>query len=456
MKSETMKGIIAILVAATIYDFTGVCVRFLTGLGLNVYSINFVELLIGLPLIFFVARIAREKIQRPAFKECFWLALIGLCHFGATMTLFYAYNYTTIANVEFLHYTFPILTTFGAALLLKERLSVWKVAALVLSGAGLALIFDPTLALSHEMQRGNLFAFASALPVAAMTLIGRRLKNRSAYFTAFWSTFGAAIAYLPFFISRNSISGFEHFPYFVFDEAAILGLQQIGAIALVSLLFLAVAAPLYYYGLRHLEASKAGVLLLMEVVVAVVVATVLYQEIPTPLNGIGGLLILVGGMVVLKSEPAGRMVMMTQIHCTPHTLYRIKYHFVWVPKRRQDVLVDSVAQKIREVLAEIAEQYDLEVDVMDVQESYVHVELAAPPKYAPAEIARWLKDISAREIFATFPQMKERLWTGELWAEGYYVTTSGDGVTPDVIEQYAQYQPQRRLLEPLVQSGVGR
>lgn len=449
MKSETIKGITAIVTAATIYAFTGVCIRFLTSLGLNVYSINFVELLIGLPLIFFVARIAREKIQRPTFKECIWLAFLGLCHFGATMTLFYAYNYTTIANVEFLHYTFPILTTLGAALLLKEGLNAWKVTVLVLSAAGLALIFNPALAFPREMQLGNLLAFASALPVTAMTLVGRRLKDRSAYFTTFWSTLGAAIVYLPFFISHNSISGFEYFPhYFVFDAAAMLGLQQIGCIALVSLLFMAVAAPLYYYGLRHLEASKAGVLLLMEVVVAVIVAAILYREIPTQLNAIGGLLILVSGIVVLKSEPAGRR-MMTQIHCTPHTLYRIKYHFVWVPKRRQDVLVDSVAQKIREVLTEIAEQYDLEIEMMDVQENYVHVELSAPPRYAPAEIARWLKDISTREIFATFPQMKEKLWTGELWAEGCYVSTSGDGLTPDVIEQYVQYQPQRRPLKPL-------
>ncbi len=334
--------------------------------------------------------------------------------------------------------------------MLKERLNVWKVTALVLSAVGLALIFNPTLALPREMQLGNLLAFASALPVTVMTLVGRRLKDRSAYFTTFWSTLGAAIVYLPFFISHNSISGFEYFPYyFVFDAATMLGFQQIGYIALVSLLFMAIAAPLYYYGLRHLEASKAGVLLLMEIVVAVIVAALLYREIPTLLNAIGGLLILISGMVVLKSEPAGRMVMMTQIHCTPHALYRIKYHFIWAPKRRQNMLVDSVAQKTREVLAEIAEQYDLEIDAMDVQESYVHVELSAPPRYAPAEIARWLKDISTCEIFATFPQVKEKLWAGEFWAEGYYVSTSGDGITSDVIEQYAQYQPQRRLLEPL-------
>jgi putative transposase len=481
MKSETIKGVTAIVVAATIYAFTGVFIRFLTGLGLNVYSVNFVELLIGVPLVFLVSRIVGEKIQRPTFKECLWLALIGLCYFGATMTLFYAYNYTTIANVEFLHYTFPILTTFGAALLLKERLNIWKATALVLSGVGLILIFNPTLALTREMQLGNLLAFASAFPVAVTTLVGRRLKHRSAYFTTLWSMLGAAIVYLPFFISHNSISGFGHLAtfqstlgaiiislpffiahnsiwsfgsflyHFVFNEAVMLGLRQVGYIALVSLLFMASAAPLYYYGLRHLEASKAGVLLLMEVVVAVIVAAILYKEILTPLSAIGGLLILASGLVILKSEPARRTVMVAQIRRTSHAFYQIRYHFVWVPKRRRDVLVDSIAQKTRDVLTEIAEQHDLEIDLMDVQESYVHVELSAPPKYAPAEIARWLKDISSREVFAAFPQLKEKLWAGEFWADGYYVSTSGDGIIPDVIEQYTQYQSQYPLLEPLAQ-----
>jgi hypothetical protein len=64
MKSETIKGVTATLVAATIYAFSGVFIRFLTGLGLNVYSINFVELLTGLPLIVFVTRIARYIVHK--------------------------------------------------------------------------------------------------------------------------------------------------------------------------------------------------------------------------------------------------------------------------------------------------------------------------------------------------------------------------------------------------------
>ena len=42
---------------------------------------------------------------------------------------------------------------------------------------------------------------------------------------------------------------------------------------------------------------------------------------------------------------------------------------------------------------------------------------------------------------------------GELWADGYYASTSGNGLSPQVIAEYAQYQPYQRLLEPLVQRG---
>jgi putative transposase len=447
MKSDTTKGIAAIAAAATIYAFTGVFIRFLTDLGLNVYTVNFGELIIGLPLILLAARLGREKIERPTGQEWLWLSLIGLCQFGATVALFHAYNTTTIANVEFLHYTFPLLTAVGAALFLKERLDKSKLIALVLSAVGLALVLNPELALDRQMRLGNTLAFASAFPVATIALLGRKLKDRPAYFTAFWSTLTAAIVYAPFFLLHGSISGLENFPP---DSpgALVQGLKQIGSIALVSLLFIGIAAPLYYAGLRHLEASKAGVLLLAEVVVAVIIGSVLYKEIPTALNVFGGLLILASGIIILQDKPR-RRESMTRIYRSAHALYQIKYHFVWVPKHRGALLVDRVAAKIQSVLAEVAVQYDLEIGQMEVQESHVHVEVSAPPKYAPAEIVHWLKDISARETFAAFPQLKENLWAGELWADGYYVSTSGNGLSPQVIAEYAQYQPYQRLLEPM-------
>lgn len=284
--SDKAKGVIAIVASATMYGFTGLFIRFLTGIGLNVYSINFVEYLIGIVIIFSILYGTGEKIELPRRKEWFYLMSIGVCYFGVTMTLFYAFNYTTISNAELLHYTFPILTMFGAALLLKERLNRRKMLALALSVAGLILIFNQSFNLSQKMLLGSFCALLSAIPVAAMTLIGRKLKKHSAYFTTFWSTIFACLVYFPFFVSNNSISS----------------IQQLGYIFLASLFFIGVITPLYFFGLRHITASTAGILMLVEVVSAIIVGIIFYQEIPQLINLLGGLLIAISCVLVLKGS----------------------------------------------------------------------------------------------------------------------------------------------------------
>lgn len=284
--SNDAKGVIAIVISAIMYGFTGLFIRFLTNIGLNVYSINFVEYLIGIFLIYFIASRRKERIELPLRKEWLFLMSIGFCYFGVTMTLFYAFNYTTIANAELLHYTFPILTVIGATLLLNERLNKEKILALVLSMAGLILIFSQSFNLSQSMMFGSFCAFLSAFPVAGMTLIGRKLKNRSAYFTTFWSILFACVIYFPFFISYNSISS----------------LQQVGYIFITSVFFIGITTPLYFFGLRHIAASIVGILMLIEIISGITVGLIFYHEIPPFINLLGGLLIMISCVLVLRGS----------------------------------------------------------------------------------------------------------------------------------------------------------
>jgi putative transposase len=46
-----------------------------------------------------------------------------------------------------------------------------------------------------------------------------------------------------------------------------------------------------------------------------------------------------------------------------------------------------------------------------------------------------MKSISAREVFVQFPQLRPRLWAGELWSEAYFVRRVGDQVTAEIIKQ---------------------
>ena len=77
---------------------------------------------------------------------------------------------------------------------------------------------------------------------------------------------------------------------------------------------------------------------------------------------------------------------------------------------------------------------------MEAMEDHVHIFVEVPPKYSPARVVQIMKSISAREAFKAFPNLREQLWAGELWNDGYFVRSVGDKVTADVIRKYIEYQ----------------
>ena len=131
---------------------------------------------------------------------------------------------------------------------------------------------------------------------------------------------------------------------------------------------------------------------------------------------------------------------MSPIKRTHHSVYDLKYHFVWIPKYRKKLLKGDVAKFIRQTFERIATEYEWEIEEMAIQPDHVHIFLHASPKYAPARIVQIMKSISAREVFAQFPQLRQKLWAGEFWSDGYFVRSVGDQVTAEIIKQYIRYQ----------------
>lgn len=140
---------------------------------------------------------------------------------------------------------------------------------------------------------------------------------------------------------------------------------------------------------------------------------------------------------------------MSKVYRTAHTVYNLSYHFVWVPKYRRDVLIGYVGERAKEIFHEIAERYELKIEAVNVGEDHVHIFLSAPPRCSPARIANIMKSISAKQLFEEFPKVKEKLWGGKFWARGYYVGSSGEDVTDDVIKRYIEYHQDARQLRLL-------
>jgi len=128
-----------------------------------------------------------------------------------------------------------------------------------------------------------------------------------------------------------------------------------------------------------------------------------------------------------------------------HAVYDLKYHFVWIPKYRKLVLKGPVAESLKQIFHGIAERYELEIDMLEVMPDHVHLFVLVPPKYSPSHVVQVLKSVSAREVFQRHPALREELWGGELWSDGYFVRSVGDEVTADVIRRYIKLQHEDQL-----------
>ena len=131
---------------------------------------------------------------------------------------------------------------------------------------------------------------------------------------------------------------------------------------------------------------------------------------------------------------------MSSVKRTKHAVYDTKYHLVWIPKYRKSILNKEIAKYLKQIFKEIAEQFEFEIDTMEVMKDHVHLFLSAPPRYSPAQVVQIMESISAKQVFRRFPHLEDVLWNKELWSDGYFVRTVGDKVTAEVIQRYIQYQ----------------
>ena len=121
-----------------------------------------------------------------------------------------------------------------------------------------------------------------------------------------------------------------------------------------------------------------------------------------------------------------------------HTVFNIEYHFVWVTKYRYKVLTGDVGQRVRELIRQSCDSFEIRILTGAVSADHEHILVSAPPTMAPSEIMRRLKGRSAAKLFEEFPMLKKRYWGRHFWARGYFCATVGQ-VTEEMIKQYLEH-----------------
>jgi putative transposase len=121
-----------------------------------------------------------------------------------------------------------------------------------------------------------------------------------------------------------------------------------------------------------------------------------------------------------------------------HNVSVLLYHYVCPAKYRRVIFDDSVDKVLIQTCQEISKRYDINILELGTDGDHVHFLIQSVPMLAPQQIVRVIKSITAREIYRLCPNVKKKLWGGNIWSAGYFVSTVGKNGNEKQIENYVR------------------
>jgi putative transposase len=126
---------------------------------------------------------------------------------------------------------------------------------------------------------------------------------------------------------------------------------------------------------------------------------------------------------------------MTDYSHATHTVYHHRYHLVWITKYRYRVLQGQLRLRVREIIAQVAEEMGIKIVNGVLSSDHIHIFASIPPHISVSEFVKVAKGRSSRKIQQEFPEMRKKYWGRHFWGRGYFSSTSGN-VTDEIINAY--------------------
>ena len=106
-----------------------------------------------------------------------------------------------------------------------------------------------------------------------------------------------------------------------------------------------------------------------------------------------------------------------------HTMWECKYHIVFAPKSRRQVIYGKIKGDIGQILRKLCEWKGVEIIEAEACPDHIHMLVSIPPKISVSSFMGYLKGKSSLMIFDKHANLKYRYGNREFWCRGYYVDT---------------------------------
>ena len=244
---------------------------------LALYRASLAAGLIGLFLL-----VTKQKIPFGQIKKALPLLLLSGCAMGFNwILLFEAYKYTTVSVATLSYYFAPVLVTVACPLLFREKMGAKQWICFAMSTLGIVLITGiGDLSSGNNHLMGILFGLGAACLYATVVLLNKFIKDVEGLHRTVLQFLAAIIVLIPYVACTSGIT--------------LSTMDTTGWVCLliVGLVHTGFAYCLYFSSLKELSGQKAAILSYVDPLVAVLISVTFLSEAITPLQLVGGTLIL--------------------------------------------------------------------------------------------------------------------------------------------------------------------
>ncbi len=279
---------IHILAALTAVSAWGIGPILNKSMSVSSSTIVFYRILIGAPMMTVMAYLNGGRITKELLRKS---SVPGLL-FGASMIAgFAAFQYTSIANSTLVTTLQPVLIMFVAPKMFGEKLTARKVFYSITAMAGVLIVVLAAASTSGAHLSGDLLAVVNVVIWTAYFVMAKVRRLDGVHSWAFLATvfIWASVVALPFgLITSNDLTAMTTKDWILITTMALIpGVVGHGMMT---------------WSQSHLDVSLASLLGLLSPVISAVLAWLILHQTLTPMQLVGGLVVLVSMGLLLRVQ----------------------------------------------------------------------------------------------------------------------------------------------------------
>ncbi len=271
-----LKIVLFIFIGLITLSFASILIKLINAPSIVIASGRLmIATLILQPLFWIRFRMLRDEIKKSQWQLIVLAGIFLSAHFAMWIE---SLNYTSVPSSVVLVATDPIFVAILSPLLLKEKVSLTLIIAIILGLTGTIIIASQGIS-SFMITKGNLLALGGAVCTAGYLLIGRKVRPNISLLSYIYIMYSTAAVILTalVFITGHKFSGYN-FQSYLFIILLGIGPQLIGHSS-------------FNWALRYLSASVVALVILGEPIGASLLSWLILKQAPTSEEIIGGIII---------------------------------------------------------------------------------------------------------------------------------------------------------------------